>query len=69
MSEKPHPLTGNRFAAKPPEEHITGKGRITVDLGVPLHGRLVSYAKHEKRKIKDVVKGAIENELDKEEEL
>lgn len=64
MSSTPHPLTGNTFAKKPLDQHITGKGRLTVDLGTDLHRSLISYAKHEKRKINEITKDAISRYLD-----
>lgn len=57
---------GNTFASKPFDQHTTGKGRTSVDLGIPLQNRLVSYAKHEKRKLKDIICQAIAEKLDKE---
>jgi len=53
----------NQNAAKPESEKVWNKGRITVDLGEPLKQRLVSYAKHEKRTMKEVVMDALRNEL------
>jgi len=57
----------NQNAAKPESEKVWNKGRITVDLGEPLKGRLLSYAKHEKRTMKQIVMQSLENTLEENE--
>lgn len=52
-------MMGNTFAKKPLDQHTTGQGRLTVDLGTKLHKRLISYSKHNKRKIREVTKEAL----------
>jgi predicted transcriptional regulator len=54
----------NQNAAKPESEKVWNKGRITVDLGTEMKGRLLSYAKHEKRTMKQIVMQALADTLE-----
>jgi hypothetical protein len=55
----------NQNAAKPESEKVWNKGRITVDLGIPLKTILISYAKHENRTMKQIVLQALNEKLNK----
>ena len=53
----------NQNASKPPDQRVWGKGRITADLGTDLKGRLLTYAHHEKRTMKEILIRAVEHEI------
>jgi|688.fasta_scaffold14321_3 hypothetical protein len=53
----------NQNAAKPDHAKVWNKGRITVDLGIPLKTILLSYAKHEKRTMKQIVLEALNDKI------
>ena len=53
----------NQNASKPPDQRVWGKGRITADLGTDLKERLLTYARHEKRTMKEIIVRAIENTI------
>lgn len=58
-------LKGNRNAAKPPEEKVTGKGRITADFG-DLKTACVRAAKQRGMKLVPWLREAAEEKLERE---
>jgi hypothetical protein len=54
----------NQNASKPPDQRVWGKGRITADLGTDLKERLISYSRHEKRTMKEILIKAVESAID-----
>lgn len=61
-SSEPHGLTGNKNAAKAESEKVSGKGRLTVDLG-SLKTRLDRAASKEGVKLKPLVVELLEDGL------
>jgi len=55
----------NQNAAKPESEKVWNKGRITVDLGIPLKTILDSYADRTGQTKKQVVLQALNEKLNK----